>query len=188
MVMRASVRTSPAVLAALGFILAAAGCQSGNPVAALNIGGQQDAGEERITVEELLAYCPSATIREAQSVHDTFQRGGDGEPSRIVHRSSLTEVTRACTYGNGVLGMTVAVAGKVVPGPVGTTGTVRLPIRVTVYQGGQIIHDRVQDHQVTVADTAGATQFIFNDAGISMPQPSSQNVQVFVGFDTAARR
>lgn len=188
MVMRASVRTSPAVFAALGFILAAAGCQSGNPIAALNIGGKQDAGEERVTVEELLAYCPSATIRETQAVHDSFQRGGEGDPKRLVHRASLTEVTRACTYGNGVLGMNVAVAGRVVPGPAGTTGTVRLPIRITVYQGQQVIHDRVQDHQVTIADTAGATQFIFSDAGISMPQPTAQNVFVFVGFDTAARR
>ena len=189
MVTRVSFLRKPAVFATLGFILAVAGCQSGNPLGALNVGGgQKDGEQERISAEELLAYCPSVTLRERQAVHDTFQRGGEGDPARLVYRASLTEVTRACTFGGGNLGMTVAVAGRVVPGPAGTAGSMSLPIRVTAYRGQEVIHDRVHNHQVAIGDTAGATQFVFSDSSIAMPNPTARNVLIFVSFDTQPPR
>jgi hypothetical protein len=100
----------------------------------------------------------------------------------------MAEVTRACTHRDGLLGMTVAVAGRVVPGPAGTTGSVRLPIRITVYRGQEAIHDQVHEHQVAIADTAGATQFVFSDSSIAMPTPAAQNVFVFVAFDAPRPR
>jgi len=117
-----------------------------------------------------------------------LQRGGDGDATKLAYRAGITDTTRSCTYGSGTLGMTIGIAGRIIPGPVGTTGAVRLPIRVSVYQDTTEIHSQRFEHDVMVADTIGATQFLFVDKSFSMPAPTTRNVRVIVGFDEAARR
>ena len=129
-----------------------------------------------------MAYCPAVSIREQNTIHDSYQRGGEGDPTKLVYRASITEATRACSYGGGAIGMTVGVAGRVVPGPAGSTGAVPAPIRVTVYRGTEVIHDQVHNYQVAIADTAGATQFVFTDQSVSVPNVTARNINVFVGF------
>jgi hypothetical protein len=84
--------------------------------------------------------------------------------------------------------MTIGLAGRVIPGPAGSAGTVRLPLRITVYQDTSEIHSQRIDHDVAITDTAGATQFMLVDRSFSMPNPTSRNVRVVVGFDAAAKR
>lgn len=182
MVTRVSGRKRPAGFAALGFLLVAAGCQSGGPAAVF--GGGQQAPADRISVEELLAYCPSVSIRERNTVYNSYQRGGDGNPDRLVFRAAINDATRSCSYGGGMTSMTIAIAGRVVPGPVGTAGSASMPLRVTVYRDTEMIHDQVHNHQVAVADTAGATQFVFTDTSVSIPNPTARNIRVLVGYDT----
>lgn len=186
-------RLKLASLSALGLALALAGCQSGDTLGALNIGGgggqsQPPAGQETITVQELLAYCPAITVAADKAVLNSYQRGGDGDAAKLVYRAAITDSTRSCTYGTGTMGMAIGVAGRVIPGPVGTPGAVRLPIRVTVYQDTTEIYSQRFEHDVMIADTAGATQFMFVDKSFSMPNPTSRNVRVLIGFEEAARR
>jgi len=180
-----------AVSAAMGFMLAVAGCQSGDTLGALNIpgvgggGGQAEtppADDGRITTAELRAFCPQVSIREAEAFHRSYQRGGQDDPAKLLYQASMTETTRSCTYGGGMMGITVAVAGRVVPGPVATTGTIRLPIRIRVVQGSDVISDKTFNQDVAITDTVGATQFVFSDSGFSMPQPTNTNVRVFASF------
>lgn len=173
----------------VGVTLAVAGCQSGDTLGALRLPGtgggqaaQPPAQDGRISAEELVAFCPQVTIREANSIYRTYQRGGQDDPSKLTLQATMTESTRSCTYGNGMLGMTIAVAGRVVPGPAGGAGTVTLPVRVRVAQGADVIHDQTYNQQVVLADTIGATQWVFTDSSYSMPQPSQTNVRVFVSF------
>jgi hypothetical protein len=186
------VRLKLAGLAALGLALALSGCQSGDPLGALKIGGggqgQQQEERDTISAGEILAYCPAVVLAASDAVLNTYQRGGDGDAARLVHRAAITETTRSCTYAGGMTSMAIGIAGRVIPGPVGSAGTVRLPIRIRVYQDtGEIYSQRI-DHDVAVDDTAGATQFMLVDRNFSMPNPTSRNVRVVVGFDQAAKR
>ena len=184
------VRLKLAGPAALGLALSLSGCQSGGTLGALNIGGGQDqpSEEERITVQELTAYCPAVSLRDNSAVQNSYLRGGDGDATKLVYRAAITETTRSCTYAGGNTAMTIGVAGRVIPGPAGHSGSVRLPLRIAVYQDtGEIYSQRV-DHDVAIADTAGATQFIVVDRSFSMPNPTSRNVRVVVGFDEAPKR
>jgi hypothetical protein len=79
------------------------------------------------------------------------------------------------------MGMTIAIAGKIVPGPLGSVGTINLPLRIQVAQGSGMIYEQVHDFQVAVTDTAGATQFLFTDSSFSMPTPDG-SVLAFAGF------
>jgi hypothetical protein len=184
-----------ALAASAGVLLAVTGCQSGDTLGALSLpgvgggeGAQPPAREGQITAQELTAYCPAVTIDEANTIHRTYQRGGQDDPSKLTLQASISEATRSCTYGGGMLGMTVAVAGRVVPGPVAGPGSVTLPIRVRVVQGSEVIHDQTFNQEVVLTDTIGATQWVFTDSSYSMPQPAQSNFRVYVGFAEQARR
>jgi hypothetical protein len=76
----------------------------------------------------------------------------------------------------------VAAAGRVVPGPAGAPGAVKLPIRVAVVRGEEVLYSQLHDYQVAV-DSSGAAQFVFNDPNVTIPIPPDQAVRVFAGFD-----
>lgn len=166
-----------------GFMLAVAGCQSGDGATGLGLGltgGGQESTQPKISEAELRITCPRVTLREGTSFYRTYAKGGDGDPNKLQYQSSITDVTRACTQGMGGIQMNVAVAGRVIAGPLGTGGTVTMPIRIAVVSGDQILYSQLHKYQVTASAT-GATQFIFNDPNVIVPDGMS--VQVFAGYD-----
>lgn len=179
-----------ASLASLGLVLSLSACQSGDTLGALNPGSGQDQQQRQDTISaaELLAYCPAVTLGAENAVLNSYQRGGDGDPSKLAYRAAITDMTRSCTYGGGMTNITIGLAGRVIPGPAGSAGSVRLPIRIQVYQDTSEIHSRRIEHDIAVADTVGATQFMLVDKDFSMPNPTSRNVRVIVSFDEAAKR
>ncbi|MBI1622004.1 hypothetical protein [Aquamicrobium zhengzhouense] len=191
MVAPVSGRGSAAVFTVIGLALALSGCQS-NPLSVLGGGSSepqqvQTLPEGKVTQEELLAYCPAVSMRELRAVHDTYQRGGDGDASKLVYRATLADATRACTYGGGMTNLTIAVAGRVIPGPAGAVGTAQLPLQLTVYRDNEVIQDKTVNHPVAIADTVGATQFVLTDTTISIPNPQERNIRVLVGFNPPKR-
>jgi hypothetical protein len=167
-----------------GFILAAAGCQSRDSGNALNAGGDnKTAGATKVLESELRAYCPPVTLREGTAYFNTYAKGGQDDPTKVLYQASITDVTRTCSNAGGTMTMNVAVAGKVVPGPAGAPGNVTMPIRVAVLRGDEVLYSQLHKHQVAVGDASAATQFVFNDTSVSFPTPQGQDVQVFAGYD-----
>lgn len=167
-----------------GFMLAAAGCQSGDSTSVLNVGDKAtQPPSAKITASELTAYCPNVTLREGTAYYNTYQKGASDDPTKLIYQASISDVTRACTRANGMLTINVAVAGKVVPGPAGSAGTITMPIRVVVTRGDEVLYTRLHKYQVNVADTSSATQFIFNDPNVTFPDPPERNIRVFAGYD-----
>jgi hypothetical protein len=166
-----------------GFILAAAGCQSGGS-GNLNVGGgNKAAGETKVLESELRAYCPRVTLREGTAYFNTYAKGGQDDPTKVLYQASITDVTRTCSNAGGTMTMNVAVAGKVVPGPAGAPGNVTMPIRVAVVRGDEVLYSQLHKYQVAVGDASAATQFVFNDTSVSFPTPQQADVQVFAGYD-----
>lgn len=160
----------------------ASGCQVGETLGGLG-GGRSSPPPGAVTQEELIGYCPSVTVRQSDAILDSYQRGGQDDATKLIYRATINDATRSCTYQGGQTAMTIAVAGRVVPGQAGTVGTMRLPIRISVYQDNQQIHSQVHNYDAAIADTIGATQFIFTDNSFSMPNPTRRNVQVIIGFE-----
>lgn len=181
--------------AAIGALLALAGCQSGGGLAGLGLGGwgsekTQPAAPpaDKITADELRAYCPRVTLRSGTAFYSTFERGGEGDKDKIVYQSSMTDVTRSCDYVDGMLNMAVAVAGRVVPGPVAKDGTVTMPIRVAVVRGEEVLYSKLHQYQTSIAALSPATQFVFKDPGVSIPAPTARNIEIYVGFDETPQK
>lgn len=168
---------------ALGILaLAVTGCQSGGAGSAMNSAANQPPAN-KITEAELRAYCPQVMLREGTAFFNTYQKGGEGDPEKVIYQASIADVTRSCTYGNGMLTMNVAVAGKVVPGPAGKAGTITMPIRVAVTRGEEVLYSQLHKFPVAIKEGAGATQFVFNDPNVTFPQPTARNIRVFAGYD-----
>ena len=174
--------------ALLGLILAVAGCQSGDVGTALGIGSkseeqQQEQEKQKVLASDLLAFCPKVTLREGTAYYTTYAKGGDGDKKQVIYQASITDVTRSCARGNGMLTITVAVAGRVIMGPKGTAGTITMPIRVAAIQGADVLYSQIHQFQVAIPDTSAATQFVFSDPAVTMPIPQGTNIQVFAGYD-----
>ena len=168
-------------IALSGFMLAVAGCQSGDSGAARMAGDAPPPPNEKILESELRAYCPVVTLREGTSFFRTYEGKAQDDPRKLIHQASIADVTRNCTRADGMLTMNVALAGRVVSGPAGKPGTITMPIRVAVVEGDKVLYSQLHKHQVQVG--AGATQFVFNDPNVTIPDPAEQNVRVFVGYD-----
>ncbi|WP_420847929.1 hypothetical protein [Nitratireductor luteus] len=172
-------------IAAAAFLASSAilaGCQSGSGP---NFGADgQNAGAEgdAIRESELRAYCPPVSLREGTAYFRTYERGGEGDDSKIIYQASINDVTRACKY-QGTPAVTVAVAGRVVPGPSGRAGTITMPIRIAATRGDEVVYSQLFKHQVSIDDTSGATQFVFTDPDIAIPGGIDRTIQLHVGYD-----
>ncbi|UUP18809.1 hypothetical protein [Nitratireductor thuwali] len=172
-------------IAAAAFLASSAilaGCQQGSGPN-LGIGAQNaEPAAEAIRESELRAYCPPVSLREGTAYFRTYERGAEGDDSKIIYQASIDDVTRACKY-QGTPSITVAVAGRIVPGPSGRVGTITMPIRIAAMRGDEVIYSQLFKHQVSISDTAGATQFLFTDPDIAIPGGIDRGVQLFVGYD-----
>jgi hypothetical protein len=166
-----------------GFMLVAAGCQSGDRGAAFGAGSAGKPATEQISASELLAYCPQVTLREGTAFFSSYAKGGQDDPKKLAYQASISDVTRSCSRANGVLTMNVAVAGRIVPGPAGAPGTIKMPIRIAVLQGEEVLYSQLHHHQVALDGSGVATQFVFNDPNVTVPIPADQSLQVFAGYD-----
>ena len=167
----------------MGLALFAAGCQSANDPTR-NV--PDVAKPPAVREAELRAYCPGTSLREGTSYFSTYQKGGEGDATKVIYQASLSDTTRACTYEGDNVTIKVAAAGKVVPGPAVRPGTITMPIRVAVVRGSEVLYSKLHQQQVPVSDTTAATQFMFSDADITIPMPPQRNVSIFVGFDEGA--
>ncbi len=184
MVRRSSVGRILTALAAAGFILGVAGCQSGDGGNILNLGGKDKKPEDnsnKVLASDLLGYCPKVTLKEDTGFFDKYAKGGDGDAAKLIYQASIGDVTRSCTHSGGMLNMNIGVAGRVVPGPASSGGTINMPIRIAVIRGGEVLYSQLHDYQVTIGSVA--SQFVFNDPNVVVPEPPERSLQVFAGFD-----
>lgn len=163
-------------------LAALAGCTTSGTQKSAD-GALTDASQPRVKELELRAFCPSVTLRDGTAYFNTYEKGGDKDASRVIYQAALTDTTRSCQYGEGTIILDVAAAGKVVPGPKYKSGNVTMPVRVAVVQGDKVIYSKLHKQAVSVTSGGGATQFVFNDKGITVPSESARSVQIFVGFD-----
>lgn len=169
-----------------GFMLAAAGCQSSDSAGALGSAKSgAAAAQEKVTEADLRAYCPKVTLRDGTAFFNTYAGGAQGDATKLVYQASISDVTRTCRADGGSYTMNVAVAGRIVPGPAFTPGTLTMPIRVAVMHGSEVLYSQLHQYPVNVSDGTAASQFVFNDPNVSFVMPSD-GVQVYAGFDESA--
>ncbi|MER8384716.1 hypothetical protein NKG60_20960 [Mesorhizobium sp. M1428] len=202
-------------LALACFMLAAAGCQSSDN-GILGFGKKDTTPppppDPKVLSSQLQAYCPKVTLRDGTAFFNTYAKSGPkpkkktdvaaeeaaqpaadaagvdqpDDSAKIIYQASITDVTRDCSRANGSLSMKIAVAGKVVPGPMFTPGTITMPIRIAVMHGTEVLYSQLHSYQVQVTDPSSATQFVFTDSNVVVPEPTAKDYQAYAGYDEGA--
>ncbi|WAJ29645.1 hypothetical protein [Antarcticirhabdus aurantiaca] len=157
--------------------LAACASSGGSTDIANSLSPQRPATAEPVAVAGFEAgtqpeFCPNVTLREGTSILE-----------RPAFVASITGTSRDCRVADGKLFMHVGVAGRVMPQGGTGSSTVRLPIRVAVTRGSDVLYSKLGSQAVTVNPGGGAQIFSFVDTGVALAGPSDRSLTVFVGFD-----
>lgn len=195
MVSKETLRCRFSGIAMLGLAAIAGGCQNGGGAAA----DVAPPAESKITQSELRAFCPPVGLREGTAFFTSYgaapaakaKPAGDADPAPdaaaaakpIRYQTSITDVTRSCTRADGQITMTIAVAGKIVPGPAGAPGSLALPIRIAVANGPDVLFSQLYRYDAQVASANSATTFLFTASDVTFADPGVRSIRAFAGFD-----
>jgi hypothetical protein len=132
----------------------------------------------------LTDYCPTVTLREGTAIYRLYrnQKKRDN-PDELRYQASILKVSRDCTYEQGQLRMKIGVAGRIITGPSGKAGTVKMPLRIAVKSAGELVYSKLHKLDGVIAEGSTNGQFTFVDNEVWFQAPTSRSVQVHVGFD-----
>lgn len=159
----------------------------GDQVAAANPRpGENPNAQTRLknTRNALTDYCPAVRIRAGTESYRVIPKGQDKEdPNSVRYQATITKVARECAYVGQNLEIKVGARGRVITGPQGEAGDLKMPIRVAVTEGGETIYSKLHRPTATIPQGNTNQQFSFVDEEVIIPAPRRTNVRVFIGFD-----
>lgn len=185
---------------AIGFAaLLLAGCSATAPVQNTGTGGPaQDStsrvastlfGQPQAPTPDALApdVCPRIEVRDGSAVW----REGSDNPTEVRYQATITDLARECRIDGSSLVIKVGIEGRVLVGPRGGAGQVRLPIRIAVTRGlSDAVWTRLYTVPITIPASAPSVDFtqVEEQVVIALPAPSEiGRMIIFVGFDSQAR-
>ena len=133
--------------------------------------------------------CPRVSIWQNDAQLTVYEIGRVGDNMAIQHRGEITKTARECEIAPGLVTVKFGVAGRVLLGPLGKSGAVKLPVLVHITdRKNQKIQTSKMDVVATMID--GKPHGSFSTVrSVSFPIepgiPASQ-YKVFVAFDKTA--
>ena len=181
-------------------ILAAAGlsaCSSGSmpdlSPGALVSGGRDPAAEQA-ALEEFapVTACPEVQVRDGTQLMVFYEKGKQGDMSAIRFQGTVQKFSRECRTdrATGTTTIRVGVAGRLLSGPNGATGTATLPLRVVVVKNGdELLYSKLHPVEATITEGQPGLTWtkIVEDIAITREQAAGRLV-IYVGFDEGDAR
>lgn len=151
----------------------------------------QSAAGDKKTVEEqvvdLRAYCPKTQVRAGTETLYIYEKGvkstDENRSRKVRFQGFIREVVRECNAIAQTMSIRVGVAGRLINGAGGESGTVKLPIRIAVTQGDKVLYSQLHEQEVTLEPGKGFVAFRFVDENVLIDKPEKENVVIYVGFD-----
>ncbi|MEF2553117.1 hypothetical protein VQ042_17395 [Aurantimonas sp. A2-1-M11] len=182
----AALRRLAGGLAAGGAMTLLAACNSAGPGADLGNAGALSQPPSSMTASSQFdqgseaRYCPTVTLREGTAI----LRKTIGE--EVDYVASIADTTRDCRIVDGKLLMKIGVLGRVTPGAVAQDRTLRLPIRVAVLRGQDVIYSELGQQSVAITRSGGAQTFTYVDETVLIDPAQTEGIVIFAGFDEGA--
>jgi hypothetical protein len=135
--------------------------------------------------------CPPVSIRAGASTFAVAAPGKQAVGNDLRFQATITRTARDCTLTGGEISARIGIQGRVIAGPAGTPGTIEIPLRVAVVQGGiqeRTIATKVYRTSVSIADV-GNTPFslVAEDLVYPVPPGATGDSYIFyIGFDPQA--
>jgi hypothetical protein len=135
--------------------------------------------------------CPSVRIRAGAS---TYAVGPPGKPATGIdlrYQATITRTARDCTLTGDQITARIGIQGRVIGGPGWTPGTVEIPVRVAVVQGGvheSTIATKAYQTTVPMSDSSSVPfSLVVEDLVYPVPPGASGDSYIFyIGFDPQA--
>lgn len=130
--------------------------------------------------------CPSVTVRTGASA---WQLPSGAGATEVRYQGSLGQLVRECAILGEIMTMRVGIEGRLLVGPKGGPGSVKVPIRmVLVAEGPDPKPLWNKFYNVDVSVPPGASQAVFSvvEDDLSFPLPADRQISnyiVYVGFD-----
>jgi hypothetical protein len=135
--------------------------------------------------------CPSVTIRAGASTYAVGLPGKPASGSDLRYQATITRTARDCTLTGGQITARIGIQGRVIGGQAWTPGSVQIPVRVAVVQGG--IHEKTiatKAYQTTVEMSESASvpfSLVVEDLQYPVPPGAEGDSYIFyIGFDPQA--
>ena len=151
---------------------AAGSTSAADPVAPPAVGAVYVAGK-----------CPQIVIRDEGAIFKTYAKGAKDDPTQLAFQASLVQGTRQCTTDGTALNMTIVVQGRLVAGPMGGSGSVTMPIKVSVMDGQTVLYSDTTNYQASIPPGEGSAQFLYTDNKIHVTGGAAGFVSVYVSFE-----
>ena len=132
--------------------------------------------------------CPQAVIRDEDSVYRTYAKGAKDDANQLIYQASLAQATRQCTSDGANLGIHVVAQGRLVTGPMGSSGKVNLPIHVAVMDNDKALFSKTINYVAEIPPGETATQFLFDYSDIQVAAGSGGFTIVQIGFDQGPQK
>ena len=176
----------------ISLLAVVAGCNQTDKPADLGVtsdpSGVQAAAQQQTQVAVIQGSCPQVFLRDGTAVLQRFGKGAKDDPQNLAYQVTLADTTRQCVMNENQLVMTIVVQGRVVVGPAGASGTVTVPIRVSVMDGDTAHYSELVQFPVTIPPDGSAGQFIFTQSNVSIPAGSGGFTKAYVGFEEGSAK
>jgi hypothetical protein len=130
--------------------------------------------------------CPSVTIRSGAAAWQVSDGAG---ATSVRYQGSLGQLARECAILGETMTMRVGVEGRLLVGPKGGPGNVKVPIRMALVAEGPTpkpLWSKFYNTDVSVPEGASQAVFSIVEDDLTFPMPSNRdigNYVVYVGFD-----
>jgi hypothetical protein len=135
--------------------------------------------------------CPEVRIRAGASTYAVALPGKQAVGSDLRFQATITKTARECNLEGGTITARIGIQGRIIAGPAGAPGSVQVPLRVAVVQGG--VNEKTiatKAYQTTVnMSEAGSEPFTLVAEDLVYPAPPgaiSDSYIFYIGFDPQA--
>jgi hypothetical protein len=135
--------------------------------------------------------CPPVSIRAGASTFAMAAPGKQPVGNDLRYQATITRTARDCTQTGDQITARIGIQGRLIAGPAGTPGTVEIPLRVAVVQGGvqeRTIATKVYHTTVLMSEATNVPfSLVAEDMVYPVPPGATGDSYIFyIGFDPQA--
>src|ERR1700682_4747225 len=135
--------------------------------------------------------CPPVSIRAGASTYGVAAPGKQPVGNDLRYQATITRTARDCTQTGDQITARIGIQGRLIAGPAGSPGTVEIPVRVAVVQGGvqaKTIATKVYRTSVAMSEASSVPfSLVAEDVVYPVPPGATGDSYIFyIGFDPQA--
>jgi hypothetical protein len=135
--------------------------------------------------------CPPVSIRAGAATYAVAAPGKQPVGNDLRYQATITRTARDCTQTGDQITARIGILGRVIVGPAGIPGSIEIPLRVAVVQGGveeKTIATKVYRTTVSMSeDNSVPFSLVAEDLVYPVPPGATGDSYIFyIGFDPQA--